>query len=564
MAGSSNAASGSIYDDPSTGAGGSNGGSYGYDNYNESQWLYNDSQPLQGTASMPDASAASAGADASGANAYGGYANSGNTASYPMPSSNKDEGKLFVGGLNWETDENRLREYFSRYGNIMDCTIMRDPNTGRPRGFGFVTFDDISGVNAVLQEPTHTLDGKKIDPKHAIPRENQQGQPRSYHNNNNNGGYGGGGQNMNNGSGGYNSSRSNANQGVDPVKDMQGDRIFVGGLPPTATEADMSSGFSEFGNVIDTKLIMDKITGRSRNYGFLQFDNDDSALAAVKAGNTDAGVQIHGKRVDVRGARYNKPNPMLLNGGAPAGQAGAYGMYGYGMMGMMGMPGYGMMAMPGYGVQGATGADGSQPNAEYMTAMGYGGYYGNMAGYYGGGVQGDGTNPDGSASAGVDGSAGGVGMDGYYDQSNMNMAYYGAGDGQGNDTGYNNNNGGGGGGSGSKDNRRDGSSNYDKKQQDRHGGSSYSRGGRRHGDDRSRHDRGGRDNGDSSHRSSRRHGDGNDSGRSGRDRQHGEGSSGSRPRDDHRSSRGSRSSRDRDRDGSTHGSSSRSRGYKPY
>ncbi|KAJ2367946.1 hypothetical protein IW150_005540, partial [Coemansia sp. RSA 2607] len=355
MVGSSNAASGSIYDDPSTAAGGPSGGNYGYDNYSESQWLYNDSQQMQGMAGMPDASAA--GADASGANNYGGYANTGNNASYPMPSSNKDEGKLFVGGLNWETDENRLREYFSRYGNIMDCTIMRDPNTGRPRGFGFVTFDSVNGVNAVLQEPTHTLDGKKIDPKHAIPRENQQGQPRSYqNNNNNNNNYSGGGQDMNNGSsGGYNTSRGNANQGVDPVKDMQGDRIFVGGLPPTATEADMSSGFSQFGNVIDTKLIMDKITGRSRNYGFLQFDNDDSALAAVKAGNTDSGVQIHGKRVDVRAARYNKPNPMLLNGGAATGQAGAYGMYGYGMMGMMGMPGYGMMGMPGYGAQGAAG-----------------------------------------------------------------------------------------------------------------------------------------------------------------------------------------------------------------
>ncbi|KAI9501295.1 hypothetical protein BX070DRAFT_194598, partial [Coemansia spiralis] len=71
----------------------------------------------------------------------------------------------------------------------------------------------------------------------------------------------------------------------DPIKEMKGDKIFVGGLPPSATDADLNSGFVEFGNIVETKLMMDRETGRSRGYGFLQFDSEEAALAAVKAGN---------------------------------------------------------------------------------------------------------------------------------------------------------------------------------------------------------------------------------------------------------------------------------------
>ncbi|KAJ2883558.1 hypothetical protein FB639_002148, partial [Coemansia asiatica] len=464
---------------------------------------------------------------------------------------------LFVGGLSWETDEEKLRSYFSKYGNILDCTIMRDPATGRPRGFGFVTFDSVDGVNAVLLEPTHTLDSKQIDPKHAIPRDSQSGGNRNnssiaqYANNGGNQGY----TNHNSNSGGF--SKSGFNSAIDPVKDMQGDKIFVGGLPPSVADADLNSGFAQFGNIVDTKLIMDKATGRSRNFGFLQFDNDESALAAVKAGNTGSGIMIHGKRVDVRGARYSKQDPTM------AGQGNAYNMMnmgGYGMMGMgmMGMQGYGMM--PNYGMMGANGASG---NMDYMAAMNYGGYYGNMPGFYG--AQADGTGSDAGANGAGTGNV--DGSNGYYGQMNMpSNGYYGAGggpdsaDGQGNDSG---------------------AANYDKQQGQGQGG--YNRGSRRHGDDRGKSDRGGRD---SSHRSSRRYGGSGNSGnsgkddarsgsRSGRDRQRGSdhGSSshgGHRSRDDYRGSRGTRSNRDRDRDrdgpvrGSHASSSSRSHGFNPY
>ncbi|KAF1571272.1 UNVERIFIED_CONTAM: hypothetical protein FQV16_0001124, partial [Eudyptes robustus] len=51
-----------------------------------------------------------------------------------------DEGKIFVGGLSWDTTDQSLRNYFRQFGELTECQIMRDKNTGATRGFGFVTF----------------------------------------------------------------------------------------------------------------------------------------------------------------------------------------------------------------------------------------------------------------------------------------------------------------------------------------------------------------------------------------------------------------------------------------
>jgi RNA-binding protein Musashi len=72
-----------------------------------------------------------------------------------------DQGKLFIGGISWETDEERLRDYFGRFGEVTEAVIMRDRNTGRARGFGFIVFAE-SGVAERVTMDKHMIDGRMV------------------------------------------------------------------------------------------------------------------------------------------------------------------------------------------------------------------------------------------------------------------------------------------------------------------------------------------------------------------------------------------------------------------
>lgn len=72
-----------------------------------------------------------------------------------------DQGKLFIGGISWETSEDELKEYFGNYGEVVQTVVMRDKATGRPRGFGFVVFSDPSILDRVLQD-NHVIDGRTV------------------------------------------------------------------------------------------------------------------------------------------------------------------------------------------------------------------------------------------------------------------------------------------------------------------------------------------------------------------------------------------------------------------
>jgi len=71
--------------------------------------------------------------------------------------------KLFVGGLSWSTDDESLRGAFEQYGEVVDAKVVMDRDTGKSRGFGFVTFasaDDASTAKSNLNQTE--LDGREI------------------------------------------------------------------------------------------------------------------------------------------------------------------------------------------------------------------------------------------------------------------------------------------------------------------------------------------------------------------------------------------------------------------
>lgn len=79
--------------------------------------------------------------------------------------------KIFVGGVSQEANEQDFKQFFMQFGRVIDATLMIDKDTGRPRGFGFVTFDSEAAVESALSRPLDIL-GKPIEVKKAQPRGN--------------------------------------------------------------------------------------------------------------------------------------------------------------------------------------------------------------------------------------------------------------------------------------------------------------------------------------------------------------------------------------------------------
>lgn len=160
-----------------------------------------------------------------------------------MQYSNDDEQvkKVFVGGLNKDsTDERSLNDYFQKWGNVMDTIIMRD-QLKNSRGFGFVVYETDDAVESIMQAKkdgtSFKLDERVVEVKRAVPRTSQPA----------------------------------------PKRGLNYRKLFVGGLPSTADQNDISEYFGTFGKVEEVLLLRDKETERLRGFGFVTFEDEDSS-----------------------------------------------------------------------------------------------------------------------------------------------------------------------------------------------------------------------------------------------------------------------------------------------
>ncbi len=82
--------------------------------------------------------------------------------------------KLFVGGLSWNTVDDSFRQVFERFGDVEEAKVIYDRETGRSRGFGFVTFSDDDAAQAAIAE----MDGSELDGRTIKVNEAQERAPR--------------------------------------------------------------------------------------------------------------------------------------------------------------------------------------------------------------------------------------------------------------------------------------------------------------------------------------------------------------------------------------------------
>ncbi|KAL2219396.1 putative glycine-rich RNA-binding protein [Thermoascus aurantiacus ATCC 26904] len=103
--------------------------------------------------------------------------------------------KLFVGGLAWHTTDETLRQGFEKYGTIEEAVVVKDRDTNRSRGFGFVRFSNESEAEAAMNAMTNQeFDGRVI----RVDKASDRSGPR-----NDGGWHGRGGYNRSEGGGGY-------------------------------------------------------------------------------------------------------------------------------------------------------------------------------------------------------------------------------------------------------------------------------------------------------------------------------------------------------------------------
>ncbi len=100
--------------------------------------------------------------------------------------------------------------------------------------------------------------------------------------------------------------------------------IYVGNLPYSTTDAELESMFAVHGQVTSARVIIDRETGRSRGFGFVEMANDDEGRAAIEALN---GSDATGRPLTVNEAR---PKEQRSGGGFGGGGRGGYGGGGYG------------------------------------------------------------------------------------------------------------------------------------------------------------------------------------------------------------------------------------------
>ena len=148
-----------------------------------------------------------------------------------------DLNKVFIGGLSYNTSEETLKNYFSKFGTLIDHVIIKNPQTKTSKGFGFVQYSEPDMVDELMRNRPHSIDNRKLDVRRSIPR----------------------------------------NKIRNKDQNRMVEKLFVGGLVhDKISEENLREYFEKFGNVKNIYIPKNKETSKLKNFGFITFDDYDS------------------------------------------------------------------------------------------------------------------------------------------------------------------------------------------------------------------------------------------------------------------------------------------------
>lgn len=209
--------------------------------------------------------------------------------------------KVFVGGLNMNTDSESLRNFFSQYGAIEDAHVMdtwdQRAMQRRSRCFGFVVFSAPEAVDTVIAQAKFFIDEKEVEVKRV---DDKKGSPEGR-------------------------------------AEVDARKVFVGGLKDEMDEEQLRGFFLTIdAELVDAKVMRDPVTKVSRGFGWVTFSDKNFVDIAVKNGQNN---QINGHWIDVKPAAREKGKGKGKGKGGKGkglgkwGQGDAYGGFGGGSSG---------------------------------------------------------------------------------------------------------------------------------------------------------------------------------------------------------------------------------------
>ncbi|MQL85059.1 hypothetical protein Taro_017574, partial [Colocasia esculenta] len=178
---------------------------------------------------------------------------------YPEP---PEEAKLFVGNLPYDMDSEKLAHLFEEAGVVEVAEVIYNRETDQSRGFGFVTMSTVEEAEKAIEKlHRFNIEGRLLTVNKAAPR-------------------------------GSRPERT-------PRESGPRFRIYVGNLPWSLDDARLEQAFSEYGKVLDSRVVYDRETGRSRGFGFVTMSTQqemDDAIAGLD------GNDLGGRTVRVNAA----------------------------------------------------------------------------------------------------------------------------------------------------------------------------------------------------------------------------------------------------------------------